>query len=99
MALRLSIENTAVGVAFSAAYARVEGADIHYMPSEDHESHTLVLVAHVQVSFYATEEARFSNARPVHQQNFRMSVPSGDLMPGIYNYLKTLPEFAEAEDC
>lgn len=99
MALRLSIENTAVGVAFSTAYARVEGVNAHYMPSEDLESSTFVLSAHVRVSFYATEEARFNNAHPVHQQNFRMDVPSGDLMPGIYNYLKTLPEFAEAEDC
>jgi len=99
MALRLSIENTSVGVAFSAAYARVEGIDIHYTSSEDLESHTLVLAAYVLVSFYATEEARFNNAQPVHRQSFRMSVPSGDLMPGVYNQLKTLPEFAEAEDC
>lgn len=27
------------------------------------------------------------------------SIPSGDLLPGIYNYLKTLPEFANAVDC
>ena len=99
MALRLNLENTAVGVAFSAAYARIESIDVNYAPSEELEVGTLVLQAHALVRFYATEDARLNNAKPVHQQLFRMEVPSGDLMPGVYNYLKMLPEFENSEDC
>jgi len=99
MALRLNLENTAVGVAFNAAYAKVESVQVDYMPSEDVELNALVLKAHALVRFYASEDARLNNAQPVHQQLFRMEVPSGDLMPGVYNYLKMLPEFENSEDC
>ena len=93
MALTLRIENTEVGHTFDAAYAKI--TSFHGMIPPDPDDETVV---GFYVDFYATLEARQNNSRPIHRMNFHTSLPAGDFMPGLYNYLKSLPEFTGAED-
>lgn len=92
MALILNILETDVGAEFDAAYARVA----HAVVENNFDEAPVVMVV---VEFYATERARVNRALPVHRTNITMPLPEGDLMVGLYNYLKTLPEFEGAEDC
>ena len=92
MALRMNIENTDIGVAFSAAYARVRTVQV----TNDEKRGMYVSVG---VDVYATETARTENARAVARIGADVEMPSGDFMPGIYAALKELPEFQGATDC
>lgn len=92
MALTLNILETDVGAEFDAAYARVA----HAVVENNFDEAPVVMVV---VEFYATERARVNRAIPVHRTNITMPLPEGDLMVGLYNHLKTLPEFDGAEDC
>ena len=92
MALQLNITDTEVGASFNAAYAKIAHFHGENMPAVG------VRVDFI-VDFFASSAAREQNARPVHRMHFGISLPEGDLMVGLYNYLKTLPEFEGAEDC
>lgn len=92
MALQINITQTEVGASFNAAYAKITHFSGHNMPD-------IGVVVDFTVDCYASLAARDQNARPVHRMHFNISVPEGDLMGGLYNHLKTLPEFDGAEDC
>ena len=92
MALQLNITETEVGASFNAAYAKIVNFHGENMPD-------IGVEVNFTVDFYASLEAREQNARPVHRMHFNIILPAGDLMTGLYGYLKTLPEFDGAEDC
>lgn len=88
MALKLSIPTSNVGAPFAEAYARI--ATFHGW------THKVVL----HVSIFASADARHSNAQPVDARAHEMPVPAdAPLLPAAYVFLKTLPEYAGAEDC
>ena len=92
MALSMNISKTKVGVAFSAAYARVQTVQV--------VNHALRGISvHVRVHVYATQAARNENADEVARIGVEIEMPSGDFLPGIYAALKKLPEFEGAIDC
>lgn len=54
----------------------------------------------VDVAWFSSEQARLDEKPSVHRQSYMLpGVPNEDLLTSTYNYLKTLPEFAGAEDC
>lgn len=93
MALLLNIENTDVGVSFSSAYAKVMGFKSRFIDTEK----TVMIF----VIVYASTEARQAESQPVKSLDFMVDITylQGDILPAIYAYLKTLPEFEGAEDC
>ena len=92
MALQLNLTDTEVGASFHAAYAKIVHFHGENMPDVG------VMVDFI-VDFFASSAAREHNARPVHRMHFGIRLPEGDLMVGLYGYLKSLPEFEGAEDC
>lgn len=95
MALLLNIENTNVGVSFDSAYAKVVSFKSRF--TEEEEEKTVLVI----VEFYASTKARQSNSQPVKDLDFKINLSDlqGNVLPAIYAYLKTLPEFSGAEDC
>jgi len=87
MALTFNIENTTVGAAFNAAYAKI--VDFHG------QNNGRVMVV---VDVFASQSARQQDAKPVHRFAYDLPVPNGDLMPGLYASLKSMPEFEGAQD-
>lgn len=89
MALKLSLESTQFGIPAPQAYARIT----NYFGNKDQ--------IQVQVAVYYSEEARQSNSQTIgeHAHYINMSDLQGDLIPAIYEVLKTLPEYLNAEDC
>lgn len=87
MALSINIENTRVGVDFNAAYAKI--VDFH-----GHNNGYIEFV----VDVFASASAREQLANPVHRMGYKLPIPSGDLMPGLYAALKAMPEFEGAQD-
>lgn len=92
MALILNISETEVGCSFNAAYAKI--INFH----GENVSGVGVVINFI-VDFYASSAAREQNARSIHRMYFETKLLEGDLMVNLYNYLKTLPEFAGAKDC
>ena len=92
MALQLNITETEVGASFNSAYAKIVSFHGENMPD-------FGIMVNFIVDCYASSAAREQNARPVHRMHFDIKLPEGDLMVGLYNHLKTLPEFEGAEDC
>lgn len=87
MALTFNIENTKVGAAFNAAYAKI--VDFHG------QNNGRVMVV---VDVFASQSARQQEANPVHRFAYDFETPSGDFMPGLYAALKSMPEFEGAQD-
>jgi hypothetical protein len=88
MALLLFIPTSQVGVAFSAAYAKIS----HYHG----QASTVVL----HVAIFASTDARYALAQPVDMRVHEMPLPAdAPLLPAAYEFLKTLPEYADATDC
>jgi hypothetical protein len=88
MALLLSIPTSQVGAPFAEAYAKLS----HY------HGYTNVVLVHVAI--YASADARHILAQPVDVRSHEMLVPTeAALLPSVYEYLKTLPEYAGAVDC
>ena len=87
MALKISIQNSNVGVPFTEAYARIT----NIFGNKDQVQY--------QVAVYATADARQANAQDVAQHAFYCATPQGNLMDGLYADLKTQPGFEGAEDC
>lgn len=90
MALIIDLAETAIGVPFSNAYARIT------MLRADKEGVTM------QVSHYASSGARAANAQPV--LDISIFAPTAELRPGPtplaigYNWLKTQRQYAAARD-
>jgi hypothetical protein len=88
MALLLFIPTSQVGVAFSAAYAKIS----HY--------HGQGKTVALHVAIFASTDARYASANPVDLRMHEMTLPAdAPLLPAAYEYLKTLPEYADATDC
>jgi len=91
MALSTSLTETFIGIPLADTYARIT------LMRCDKEQTLL------QVSHYANADARNTNAQPVFDRT--MFAPTSELQPGAdplaigYAWLKTQPEYAEAEDC
>jgi hypothetical protein len=89
MALKLSLNTSAVGAGFPEAYARIDYLRGNKTTCE------LMVVTH------ASEAARLENARPVMEKVY--ALPSaevdGVLYVVLYNWLKTHEDFAGAVDC
>lgn len=78
-----------------------------------HHGRTLADNTFIAVNYWRTQEDRFSSSAPIVPGS-TVNIPKpvlhveyvaptrellGDFWPAMYNYLKTLPEFAGALDC
>ena len=88
MALRITATNNTNGQQETQAYARIT----NFFGTKDQ--------IQVQVEVHATEEARRAGWPSVaqHAHYINMEDLQGDLIPAIYNVLKTLTPYAGAED-
>ena len=88
MALRLSVE-TQFGVTAPQAYAKIT----NFFGTKDQ--------IQVQVAIYYNEESRQNNMSTVKQNAHYINVEDlqGDIIPALYTVLKTLSDYAGAEDC
>jgi len=89
MALKLNLETTKFGVPAPEAYARI--TNFHCNKNQ----------LQVQVAVYFSQEAVEGNSVPVSEHAHYIAVAdlSGDILPAIYNVLKTLPQYEGAQDC
>jgi hypothetical protein len=87
MALKISIQNSSVGVPFTEAYARIT----NIFGNKDQVQY--------QVSVSANADARQANAQEVASHAFYCATPQGTLMDGLYADLKLQAGFENAEDC
>jgi len=88
MALKLAVE-TQFGVPAPEAYARIT----NFFGTKDQ--------IQVQVAIYYNEYARQSNMATVKENAHYIAVEDleGDIIPAMYEVLKTLSDYEGAEDC
>ena len=88
MALKLPVQ-TQFGVAAPEAYAKIT----NFFGTKDQ--------IQVQVAVYFDESARHSNMATVKENAHYINMDDlkGDLIPAIYEVLKTFSDYAGAEDC
>ena len=88
MALRIVATNNTNGQQETQAYARIT----NFFGTKDQ--------IQVQVEIHATEEARRAGWPSIQQQAHHIGMEdlSGDLIPAIYNVLKTFTQYAGATD-
>jgi hypothetical protein len=89
MALKLSLQQTQFGVPAPQAYARIT----NFFGTKDQ--------IQVQVAIYFNEEARQGNMATVKENAHYIAIEDlkGDLIPAIYEVLKTFSDYAGATDC
>ena len=88
MALKLSVE-TQFGAPAPEAYARIT----NFFGTKDQ--------IQVQVAVYYNEDARQNNMATVREDAHYIAMEDlkGDLIPAIYEILKTFSQYAGATDC
>ena len=88
MALKLSVQ-TQFGVLAPEAYARIT----NFFGTKDQ--------IQVQVGIYYNEDARHKPFSTVKENAHYINMEDlkGDLIPAIYEVLKTYSDYADAEDC
>lgn len=87
MALQKSI-TTPQGVDLSTAYGKITG----FGWNGDKLA--------VSFSWFTSSAARHANKQAIDLKRYSMALPAGgDMRTQIYDYLKTLPDFAGAIDC
>jgi hypothetical protein len=88
MALKLSLATTQFGVPAPQAYARIT----NFFGTKDQ--------IQVQVAVYYNEEARHSNLATVREDAHYIAIESlqGDLIPAIYEVLKTFSQYEGSVD-
>jgi len=88
MALKITATNSTNGQSETQAYARIT----NFFGTKDQ--------IQVQVEIHATEEARKAGWPSIQQQAHYIAVEDlqGDLIPAIYNVLKTFTQYAGSED-
>ena len=88
MALKLAVQ-TQFGVAAPEAYAKIT----NFFGTKDQ--------IQVQVAIYFDESARHSNMATVKENAHYINMDDlkGDLIPAIYEVLKTFSDYAGAVDC
>ena len=89
MALKLNLESTQFGVPAPQAYARIT----NFFGTKDQ--------IQVQVAIYFNEEARQGNMATVKENAHYIAIEDlkGDLIPAIYEVLKTFTNYVGAQDC
>ena len=89
MALKITAINPTTGQATSTAYARIT----NFFGTKDQ--------IQVQVVIHSSADARQSNLQTIKENAHYIGIEDlkGDLIPAIYTSLKTLTEYAGAEDC
>jgi len=87
MALKISIQNSNVGVPFTEAYARITNIFANKNQCQ------------YQVSVSANADARQANAQEVASHAFYCDTPQGNLMDGLYADLKSQVGFENSQDC
>jgi hypothetical protein len=89
MALKITAVNSTNGQSETQAYARIT----NFFGTKDQ--------IQVQVEIHATEEARKAGWPSIQQQAHYIGMESleGDLIPAMYNVLKTFTQYEGAEDC
>ena len=89
MALKLALETTQFGVPAPEAYAKIT----NFFCNKDN--------IQVQVAVYYDEQARQENRSTVMEHAHYINVEdlNGDIIPAIYEVLKTLSHYDGAEDC
>ena len=88
MALKLNLASTQFGVPAPEAYARIT----NFFGTKDQ--------IQVQVAIYFNEEARQGNMATVKENAHYIAIEDlkGDLIPAIYEVLKTFTDYAGAVD-
>ena len=88
MALKISIPSTQFGIPAPEAYARIT----NFFGTKDN--------LQVQVAIYYNEEARQGNMSTVleHAHYIALEDLKGDLIPAIYEVLKTFSQYEGAAD-
>ena len=88
MALKLNLESTQFGVPAPQAYARIT----NFFGTKDQ--------IQVQVAIYFNEEARQGNMATVKENAHYIAIEDlkGDLIPAIYEVLKTFSDYAGSTD-
>ena len=88
MALQLSLASTQFGVPAPQAYARIT----NFFGTKDQ--------IQVQVAIYFNEEARQNNMATVKENAHYIAIEDlkGDLIPAIYDILKTFSDYAGSTD-
>ena len=88
MALQLSLASTQFGVPAPQAYARIT----NFFGTKDQ--------IQVQVAIYYNEEARHGNMATVKENAHYIAIEDlkGDLIPAIYDILKTFTDYEGAVD-
>ena len=88
MALKITATNSTNGQSETQAYARIT----NFFGTKDQ--------VQVQVEIHATEEARKAGWPSIQQQAHYVNVEdlSGDIIPALYNVLKTFTQYACSED-
>ena len=88
MALKLNLASTQFGVPAPQAYARIT----NFFGTKDQ--------IQVQVAIYYNEAARHSNMATVKENAHYIAVEDleGDIIPAIYEVLKTLSDYSGAVD-
>ena len=89
MALQLSLPTTQFGVPAPQAYARIT----NFFGTKDQ--------IQVQVAIYYNEDARHQNMSTVKENAHYIAMEDlkGDLIPAIYEVLKTMADYQGATDC
>lgn len=89
MALKLNLPSTQFGVPAPEAYARIT----NIFGTKDQFQ--------VQVAVYFSQDARDANKSTVAEFAYYINTEDlkGDIIPAIYNVLKTFADFQGAEDC
>ena len=89
MALKLSLQQTQFGVPAPQAYAKIT----NFFGNKDN--------IQVQVAVYYNEQARQENRSTVMEHAHYIAIEDlkGDLIPAIYDILKTFSQYEGAVDC
>ena len=89
MALKLNLQQTQFGVPAPQAYAKIT----NFFGTKDQ--------IHVQVAIYFNEEARQGNMATVKENAHYIAIEDlkGNIIPAIYEVLKTFSDYTGAEDC
>ena len=88
MALKLNLEQTQFGVPAPKAYARIT----NFFGTKDQ--------IQVQVAIHFNEDARHGNMATVKENAHYIAIEDlhGDIIPAIYEVLKTFSDYQGAED-
>jgi len=89
MALKLKLETTQFGVPAPEAYARIT----NFFGTKDN--------IQVQVAIHYDQAAREGNMATVKEEAHYIAISDlkGDIIPAIYEVLKTFSQYQGAEDC